>query len=69
MGVLVNHNHEQVNGKQQNNQSRDDHDVQAIESRDYRMAREFSVKQERGNRASDNRNTLEHSVDDAKTVS
>ena len=69
MGVLVNDDHEEVNCKQKNNQRWDDHDMQAVKSCDNQVPRELATKQKRGDLAADNRNTLNHSVDDAKTVS
>lgn len=66
--VLVDDHQHQVHDDQRDHQHRQQQDVQRVEAADDVGARELSAEQEEGGPRADQGEALDHSVDDAETV-
>ena len=69
MSVLVDYNHEQMNREEYHDQRWNQKNVQTVESGNNFGSGKLASEQSRGDACSNYRNTFDHSINDAKSVS
>ena len=67
--MLVDYHHEKVNRDKNYDQGGHQQNVQTVESGNNLSSRKLATEQSRRDSGSNNRNSLDHSINDAKAVS